>query len=71
MNNVLSRLFRATPISQIYVSTKQVQSRIMVTENKLGHWDAMFEGHYDNPRKSSEDVTYGKWAHTGSGSVYI
>ena len=31
----------------------------------------MFGGDYDNPRKSSEDVRYGKSARTGSGSVYL
>ena len=57
MNNVLSRLFWATCIPQIYISTKRGQSHIILTENKLGHWDTTFEGDYDNPPKSSKDVT--------------
>jgi hypothetical protein len=71
MNNVLVGLFWATCIHRVYISTKRVQSRILVTENKLGHWDTIFEGDYDNPPKSSEHVTHGKGAHTGSGSLYV
>ena len=57
--NVPSGLLRATRIPQMYMSTERVQSRIIVTENETGHWGTaqMFEGGYDNPRKSSEDVT--------------
>jgi hypothetical protein len=43
---------------QIYISTKRVESCIIVTENKLGHRDTMFEGDCDNPPKSSDHVTY-------------
>jgi hypothetical protein len=32
---------------QIYISTKRVESSIIVTENKLGHRGTMFEGDCD------------------------
>ena len=48
MNDVPPRLFRTTCIPQIYMSTKRVQSRIIVTEDELGHWNTMFEGDYDS-----------------------
>ena len=50
---------------------KRLQSCIIVTKHKLGHWDTMFEGGYDNPPKSSEDARYGKRAHTGLGLEYM
>lgn len=34
-----------------------VQYFIIVTENKLGHWDTIFEENCDNPPKSSNHVT--------------
>jgi hypothetical protein len=45
-----------------YVSNKRVQFGIIITEGKLGHWDKWLEGDYDNPPKSSDDVTQGKRA---------
>jgi hypothetical protein len=50
---------------------KRLKCRIIVTKHKMGHWDTTFEGDYNDPPKSSEDVRYGKGAHTGSGLGYM
>ena len=34
-------------------------------------WDKLFEADYENPPKSSEDMTHRKRARTGSGSAYM
>jgi hypothetical protein len=47
------------------------EQRIIITEDKLGQWDKRLEKGYDNPPKPSEDVTHGKRARTGSGSLYV
>ena len=44
-----------------YQILTQAQSRIIVTEDKLGHWDT---GNYDIPPKSSKDMTHTQQAST-------
>ena len=56
---------------KIHQCPKRLQSCIIATKKKLGHWDTTFEGDYDNPPKSSEDARYRSGAHTGSGLGYM